>query len=302
MAGEYYKVLSHLNENVIVFCTQLKSAKSFKKKFDAEVYFGDFGILSSNMKLPDQAIVATSIENLTIITKNLLNLGIKKILVEKPGALELKELKEIDNLSNKKKAKVFIGYNRRFYISTKHALKMIDEDGGIQSCFFEFTEWPQFIPSNLSPIVKQKWLISNSSHVIDLVFFLSGKPKKISAFYSGQLNWHQSASNFCGSGITDKNILFTYLADWNGPGRWGIELITCKRRLIFRPMEKLHIQEIGSTNIKLLDINYSVDEKFKPGIFNQTNSFLNNDFDKFCTINDQVNNFKFYNRIAGYDV
>ena len=35
------------------------------------------------MKLPDQVVV-TSIENLTI-TKNLLNLGIKKILVEKPG-------------------------------------------------------------------------------------------------------------------------------------------------------------------------------------------------------------------------
>ena len=214
--------------------------------------------------------------------------------------MELKELKAIDNLSNKKNAKVFIGYNRRFYISTKHALKMIDEDGGIQSCFFEFTEWPQFIPSNLSPAVKQMVNIKFFSCYRSSIFFIRKTKNFIFLFRPTKLA--SKCFKFCGSGITDKNILFTYLADWNGPGRWGIELITCKRRLIFRPMEKLHIKEIGSTNIKLLDINYSVDEKFKPGIFNKKNSFLNNDFDKFCTINDQVNNFEFYNRIAGYDV
>ena len=40
------------------------------------------------------------------------------------------------------------------------------------------------------------------------------------------LDWHSSSSQFCGSGITDKGALFSYSADWESPGRWGIEIKT----------------------------------------------------------------------------
>ena len=41
----------------------------------------------------------------------------KRVLVEKPAGLSIKEIKEVVDVSTAKKAKIFVGYNRRFYSS-----------------------------------------------------------------------------------------------------------------------------------------------------------------------------------------
>ena len=73
-----------------------------------------------------------------------------------------------------------------------------------------------------------------------------------------------SASIFSGGGISDSDALFSYQANWESAGRWNVEVNTNKHRLIFRPMERLQVQNIGSTKIEWADnIDYSLDEKYK---------------------------------------
>ncbi len=54
----------------------------------------------------------------------------------------------------------------------------IAEDGGALSINFDFTEWSHKIKYlKNSGLAKRRWLVANSSHVIDLAFHLGGKPK-----------------------------------------------------------------------------------------------------------------------------
>ena len=52
--------------------------------------------------------------------------------------------------------------------------EIIKSDGGLKACSFEFTEFTKKIElSDYKSIVKDKWLLANSSHVIDTAFYIS---------------------------------------------------------------------------------------------------------------------------------
>ena len=97
---------------------------------------------------------------------------------------------------------------------------------------------------------------------------------------------------FCGAGVSEKGALFSYQANWGAPGRWSVEILTNKHRLIFKPIERLQIQNIGSIDTKFVDIEDEIDAKFKPGLYRQVCDFLDNDLVNFCTFCEQIQNFK----------
>ena len=149
-------------------------------------------------------------------------------------------------------------------------------------------------------IEKERWFLSNSSHVADLAFFLGGKPSSLSSYTSGSLKWHNSGAVFCGSGVTENGALYSYSANWDGPGRWGVDLQTKDTRLILRPLEKLQIQKKGSVAIEMADIDDSYDIDFKPGLYRMVNAFLGNDKSSLCTLEEQIKAFDYYTKIANY--
>ena len=66
-------------------------------------------------------------------------------------------------------------------------------------------------------------------------------------------------------------------------------------------MEKLFIQKKGEISIiEDSNLNYEIDEKFKPGLYNQTKSFLKKEFKDMLSINDLPSVFSIYNKIANY--
>lgn len=223
-------------------------------------------------------IIATGTEVLMESLLLVLEKGASKVLIEKPAAISIDEL-----ITNKNKLepyfdKVFIAYNRRFYASVIEAKKMIDEDGGLQTIHFEFTEWAHKIePLEKAAGVKENWFFANSTHVIDLAFYLGGKPEKWEAYSkAGALKWH-SKTNFTGAGITDKGVLFSYLSNWESAGRWAIELLTNNRRIYLKPMEGISIQEKGTIAVIEKEFDNSLDLQFKPGLKKQLDAYLNDD-------------------------
>lgn len=298
MAYEYAKVLKKLNLDFIVVGRGKDSAKDFYKKTGIEPITGGASkFLSSTSLKINTAIVAVNGEELGEVTLALIDYGVKSILVEKPGGLDGREIKKISEESQKNSVKVYIAYNRRFYASVKKAREIIETDGGVLSFHFEFNELSSQIAGlKTSAEIKKRWLLHNSSHVIDLAFFLCGSPKTLNAYKSGLLDWHPDGAIFTGAGITQKNIPFTYHANWLSPGRWGLEIMTKNHRLIFRPMEKLSAQKRDSFEIVSVEIDDKEDREYKPGLFEEVKSFFGNN-KNLCTVNEQIENIYWYNKI-----
>ena len=87
---------------------------------------------------------------------------------------------------------------------------------------------------------------------------LIGMPKTLTSYQSGSLNWHPSGSIFVGSGISENDIPFSYNADWESAGRWGIEVKTKENTYRLIPLEGLFVCHKKSVEWKeiLLDISY----------------------------------------------
>ncbi|PCJ50961.1 MAG: myo-inositol 2-dehydrogenase [Gammaproteobacteria bacterium] len=302
MAREYSRVLKALKEQFLVIGRGEESVKKLKSELDIEVYSGGLSpFLLDNKLVPDCAIVCTPVETLASITMELLAFGVKKILIEKPGALSVKELTEIKVLEAEKDATVLIGYNRRFYQATLALEEKLKEEELI-AANFEMTEWSHLIEKEpCSDSVKQKWVLANTSHVIDLVMHVTGQFKELSSLTTGSLSWHKSAARFVGSGMSDRGVLISYFGYWDGPGRWSAEFVTTKNRYIFRPMEKLQVQRLGSVTVEFYEsVNYKLDEEYKPGVFLQVSAFLSDDYSKLCSLSDQIASFSIYQKIANY--
>jgi predicted dehydrogenase len=305
MAREYLKVLNSMGICPIVIGKSISNCQSIKADFKCEVSLhGLTNFLNNNPELPHKVIVAVGIEALKEITVDLLEYGIKEILLEKPGIAYPKEIFEILDKCNKRNiANILVAYNRRFYASVLKAEELIIIDEGVSSFSFEFTEWSHTIKKLNKTLAEwNNWFLGNSTHVIDTAFFLGGKPTQLSAYHQGGLDWHPASSVFAGAGVSEKGALFSYHADWEAPGRWVIEILTKKRRLLFKPMEALQVQVLGSVAINPVEIDDTLDKEFKPGLYLQTKAFLDGDNSRFCTIQEQAFMIEhYYAKMSGYE-
>jgi len=301
MAQDYAKVLRQMECEYEVIGRSAHSAKKFTEATNVPVRQGGVSLVLKGETAPQQAIIAVGVEHLSNIAIELILSGTRRILLEKPGGLGSEQIHALHRVAASNGAEVLIGYNRRFYSSTEMARKLIAEDGGATSCIFEFTEWSHIIePMLRASEVKAAWFIANSTHVVDLAFHLCGTPCEWKSWHGGSLHWHPSSARFCGSGITRQGVYFSYNADWEAPGRWGLEVLTRKRRFIFRPMEQLHVVHLGSVKVDSIIVDDHFDKEFKPGLYAQTKAFIEKDDRYFCTLSEQLLHCSFYDEIAGY--
>jgi len=293
---DYVKVLQSLSVDFDVV------GRSSKNDWIVPVYDGGVEkYLKESTKKIDYAIVATNENQLYEVTLKLISYGVSNILIEKPGSLFRDELVELKKLSESKNIKLFIGYNRRFYQSVKKCKEKISECDDLISGSFSFTIIPSMISfDKYSKKELKRLFLYESTHVVDTIFYLLGKPKELNCYTSGKLDWHPSAAVFQGSGVTKNNALINYESNWTSAGRWWIEISLPNEKLILKPFEKLHYQLRDSFEVKEYSLkNEKIDIDYKPGLHNQVVSFLSHQND-LCTIDEQINNFKWYYKIANY--
>lgn len=293
MAEAYVSVLKNLNYPFVVVGRGVDSAKRFREKTGIVPAIGGIEqyLETNNLEPETYAIVATGTEALMNTMLVVLRAGIARVLIEKPAAISIEELLKNKSDLEPYMQSVYVAYNRRFYASVIEAQKLIDEDGGLKSMNFEFTEWSHTIePIYKAPGVKENWFFANSTHVVDLAFFLAGIPKEWATFSEqGTLSWH-SKSNFTGAGKTEKGVLFSYMANWESAGRWGIELLTSKRRIYLKPLEEIRIQKIGTVTELKHDFVDTVDKQFKPGLYLQVREFVSGQNSHLLSMNDHLKN------------
>ena len=298
---DYVKVLKNLNCDISAIGLSRESCDSFYEDTGVKTYIGGLSnFLKDNTDKVDYAIVATNEHKLSEISCSLIKYGIKNILIEKPASLTMKDLNELIKLKNEYDINVVIGYNRRFYKSVRECKRRIMKNNSPINFKFDFTEWLHTINfTKYSDIELQKWFLCNSSHVVDLAFYLFGSPKSLNCNSMGSLDWH-SPSIFCGSGKTVNDNLFTYNSNWSSAGRWSIEIFMSGCKLILKPLEKLYIQKSEDLIEKEIKLDSDIDLKFKPGFYEQCKCFLDRNFSDFCTLEQQLENFKWYYEITKY--
>lgn len=288
---EYSKVLDALHVNHTIIGRGDTSAAKFEEmRTEKKVIRGGLDLfLKTHPSVPEGAIVAVGFHELYEVTKTLMEYGVKRIFVEKPGADTYEKLHQLYAIAKENDTKIFMAYNRRFYASLLKAEEIIQQDGGVTSFNFEFTEWLHVFEAAYGNTISLNDIFwGNSGHVLDTAFFLGGEPKEISC-YTRTLNGDDFPKIFTGAGISEKGALFSYHTNWDAPGRWVVEILTKKHRLYFKPMETLQIQELRSVKVLPVEIDDHLDKEFKPGFFLETKAFIEEDETRLCSIEHQVN-------------
>lgn len=291
MAIDYTKVLLAQKKSFTVIGRGIESSAKYEKVTGIKPYVGgiDFFLTTNPLQENSFVISATGGQDLMKTMLVVMKAGAKKMLVEKPAAISVEELIENETKLKPYENNITIGYNRRFYDSVIEVERLIKEDGGLQSMHFEFTEWPHKIePLEKAAGVKENWFFANSTHVVNLAFYFAGEPLDWHAYSkSGSIAWHDKI-NFAGAGVTQKNVLFSYLSNWESAGRWVIELFTKQRRIYLKPIESICIQQKGTLEIVEYEYDNSIDQLYKPGLYRQVEAFLAGENPRLLSLKEHI--------------
>ena len=299
MARAYAQVLTALNVPAIAVGRSEEHARTFERETGMKALSGGL----SNWKktaheIPTHAIIAADVEAIPAIARELIDSCIKHLLLEKPAALEKVELMPLQTHAKNNGASVSVGYNRRFLSSAQKAKELIAADGGAISFYFEFNErttQPERIKGMNTPKrTVERWFIANSTHVIDLAFYLAGEPLALSGFAAAGPLWAPHPTLFSGAGLARNNVVFSYYANWEIDGPWLVEVQTSRRKLVLNPLEKLHEEKDGV--LELVSYDDSLDTAWRPGLYREVECFLSGTGDS-PTLEEQVLRFDWYEKM-----
>lgn len=254
IAQEYVKALRTLGVGQIDVLSRRKvSAEAFRQTWSlGRAFGGGQETLSGIARDYDSAIVASPIETLLPYLRDLLQLGVTKVLVEKPVALSAPELDRF--LTDHPDAPVMVALNRLFFPSVQELRRrLIDEP--VRSAEFSFTEWVHRINTEqYRPEVLARWGAANCIHVTSTVFDIIGLPSVLNGQRGGvgDIVWHPAASIFAGSGVSSTGTLFSYGSDWGSAGRWSITVRTSLGSYHLEPMEALAFCAQGTVSREVL--------------------------------------------------
>lgn len=300
MALAYAKVLQSLNLVPVVVGRGQASATAFATATGIMPGTGPIAAqVGALATVPDTAIVTVNAMHLAGVTAELVQLGVRRILVEKPAALDLAEMNALLAVVTAAGAEVYLGYNRRFMASVLRANEIIAQDGGVLSVKFDFSEPSRRIGALGKPQRElDTWFMGNSSHVLDLAFHFFGAPSLLQAQTANEVSWHKTAGVFVGHARNAAGALMSWHANWVSPGRWGLEVLTPENRLIFQPLEKLRIQSHRSFEEVPEVLDDALDLEFKPGLMKQVRAFLYGEAaDRLPRLEDHAKSMQAYEAI-----
>lgn len=277
MAAVYFDVLRALevaSDEVVIVGRSEPSARKLAAAHGAcSALLGEEAVLR-----PDRAIIAVTPDALPTITRHALSVGIRDLLVEKPGALSSVALRALHADVVAAQARAHMVLNRRYLPSVERCRELIEEDGGSVACYFEMTEVEERVlglkakgtwPEENWP----RWGLINPLHVLDLATWLCGRPAELSPRRQGRLAWHETGATFFGTGRSENGAALVYLATWGTAGRWRIEVTTARRRLFLCPIESLEQQWKNSFATSKVELP-SEPAGLKPGFANLLRDFL----------------------------
>lgn len=275
MGKHFVKALRALGLGSIRVCSRSKGPLAELKGLSGVTAIpGGYSSIEREAVPGELGIVATPCADLVGAAEHLAALGFRKILIEKPVSLWASRIHELSDSLERQGIDVVCAYNRVAYPSFIETRTRAEQDGGITSCTYTFTEFVDRIgPGQYSNDELARWGIANSLHVITMAHGLIGLPGSWAGFRSGSISWHPSGSVFVGSGATAAGVPFSYHADWGSTGRWSVEVHTPVSSYRLCPLEKLFTKSSATENWDELSVG-AFDPKLKAGLAEQVAAML----------------------------
>ncbi|MBI4278967.1 MAG: Gfo/Idh/MocA family oxidoreductase [Armatimonadetes bacterium] len=250
------------------------------------------------------AIVATPTEILAAATERLVALGYRTLLIEKPVALYADRILRLADHLERHGAAAWCAYNRVAYPSFHEVRARVRQEGGITSCTYTFTEFIHRIDTAQFPREElARWGIANSLHVMSMAHGLIGLPARWSAHRAGSLPWHPAGAVFVGSGVSDRDVPFSYHADWGSTGRWSVEVHTPVSSYRLCPLEQALRRTSATGDWEEIAVATFASE-VKVGVAEEVAAILSPDLGRFIplvSLRDAAALTRYAESIFGYD-
>ena len=134
----------------------------------------------------------------------------------------------------------------------------------------ECSERSWLIPSDkFSDLVMQNWFLANTTHVVDLLFYLLGTVEVFSV--NNRVGNKVDEKIITGLGNCLGDVPFVYSGAWCAPGGWVVQIYFDGSRADLMPLERLTITKInGENEITEEGENPAI----KPGFMEMIDDFL----------------------------
>lgn len=241
MGTQYVNVLRALRVPRITVCARSAAPLATLQGLEGiEAVAGGVERLMRRPQPGEVAIVATPTLTLLEVTERLVALGYQHLLIEKPVSLWSRHIEHLAHRLERQGVEAVCAYNRVAYPSLLEARWRAQEEGGITSCTYTFTEFINRLDlTKYPPDETARWGIANSLHVVSMAHALIGFPATWHGHRAGSLPWHPTGAVFVGSGVSTQGIPFAYQADWGSTGRWSVEFHTPVSSYRLCPLEQL---------------------------------------------------------------
>jgi predicted dehydrogenase len=185
------------------------------------------------------------------------------ILMEKPIGLDVADAEDIGDVVKAKKAKVFVGLNRRTLSSTQSVLADLADDPGPR--FIHVQDQQSLdVARQIGHVaaVVDNWMYANSIHLVDYIPTLG---RGTITGVTPVVRWNPDAPAVVIAKVAfDSGDVALYEGIWNGPGPWACTVSTPRRRWELRPLEKAVFQNAGERKLNPVE-PHARDTDFKPG-------------------------------------
>jgi predicted dehydrogenase len=255
---------------VVGLCSRsAEKREAFEAEFGAPARWSDTERMLDDVA-PDAVFVTVSVQQIADVAGAVLARG-TAALIEKPPGLTVAETERLRDLAESTGAVAMVGLNRRFYGNMLRAAELAREAGGLTGIVVEAPERStDYMRAHFTPEVRERWVVANGLHCIDLITFFAGAPETVQT----QANaWSWPAGDaFAALLRFPGGVIGQYTSFWTSPGRWGVRLYAPDLRITIEPLEQAVAWYRGRDPepIELPEI----DRVHKPGIHAQAAFFV----------------------------
>lgn len=221
----------------------------------------------------ERIIVCVPIEKTPEILNAIVQRTEAPILFEKPGFLSKGQLLNFVERHPEARSRAYVAFNRIFFQSIQ-ATKDLISKSDVVAAQSDMTEWVRNLDvRSYSPFVLARWGISNSIHMISVMFYLFPELKleRRHRIAGSKYSWHPSGDTFSGvCSIGQSEVFLQYRAKWIGAGRYSLNIDFREFSVRLWPLDTL---------VKITE--YTKEEQYpipvdayKPGFYHMVEDFL----------------------------
>jgi predicted dehydrogenase len=268
------------------------SVKAFCAKYSIPAFHADWKEMLDDEAL-DAVWVTASWDVVDTMLLPILEYDIP-VFFEKPVSLSSKTLSNALAIHREKTNKIQVGYNRRFYDFIPQIRDMLST--------FSINGIELHIPESISGITpkhQQFLFLQNSSHVVDLLYFLLNGPSiSVERIIRNTHKESNSPMGYNAFLLADQKTPIHLIANWNSPSNFGIrfhgdgllvELLPIETAAIYQGfdiIEPTQENPIRRYRPKIIQQFYmdKISAQFKPGFLKQAVNFI-----QCCVLGDHKN-------------